>query len=73
MGCGASSSKPPPPAPPVEDPLERRVAPMPPERLAMLKKIFHSLDLDGDGSVDLAEYRIGTSNPTMIKCAGRFL
>ena len=40
---------------------------MSPERLAMLKTIFYSLDLDGDGSVDLAEYRVGTANPTMIK------
>jgi hypothetical protein len=66
MGCGASASKPPPP-PEEESVLVRRESPMTPERLSLLRQIFQSLDLDGDGKVDLAEFRVGTANPTMIK------
>jgi Ca2+-binding EF-hand superfamily protein len=67
MGCGASASKPPPPPPEEESVLVRRESPMTPERLSLLRQIFQSLDLDGDGKVDLAEFRVGTANPTMIK------
>ena len=33
----------------------------------MLKDIFESMDVDGDGSVDVAEYRTSTDNKTMLK------
>ena len=39
----------------------------PVDRHTRLKEIFHSIDSDGDGSVDLAEYRAATDNATMLK------
>jgi hypothetical protein len=37
------------------------------QRLVKLKEIFKSMDKDGNGSVDLAEFRAATSNATMMK------
>ena len=42
------------------------VASLAPERLASLKKIFKDMDVDGDGTVDLNEYKASTSNATLL-------
>jgi hypothetical protein len=48
-------------------PKQSLVQGMAPERLKKLKDLFHSMDEDGDGTVDLSEYRAATTNETMLK------
>ena len=79
MGCGASTATPPAtsrasraskadPRASKADPRASSAEPaLPPGRLQMLKDIFESMDVDGDGSVDVAEYRTSTDNKTMLK------
>lgn len=68
MGCGASTANPRRNGTGHEaSSLARRPLEMQPARLRKLTEIFKSMDTDGDGQVDLAEFRSATSNPTMVK------
>lgn len=66
MGCGASAAKPTTVEPTPAKPTTEAPGGLAPERLEKLKAIFKSMDTDGDGSVDIAEYRAATDNQTML-------
>ena len=67
LACASRASKADPRASKADPRASSAEPALPPARLQMLKDIFESMDVDGDGSVDVAEYRTSTDNKTMLK------
>ena len=56
LACASRASKADPRASKADPRASSAEPALPPARLQMLKDIFESMDVDGDGSVDVAEY-----------------